>query len=176
MTHFTPRKAQIGVVLLATAALTLVASPATADEAPASDYCWQNADTGSTQCFADEAALDSAIETQTHSVLAEPGTSARSMAQLLTTYTLATWYEDSSYGGAFTKTTSSNSAACSGAGQINLNFAAAWVDRVSSFKTWHGCSGTLFANTGQGGASYGSFTAAPSVGALNDIASSYRLQ
>lgn len=174
MHYPTPRLALASIALAATASLTLVAAPAWADEKQAADYCWQNLDTGVTQCFVDEATLNATIVAETHSVLAAPGVLARGSSALLTTYTLATWYEDANYLGAFTKSTSTNSALCAGVGSA-ANFTSGWDNRVSSFKAWYGCAGTLYSGTGQTGSSYGLYTSAPTVGALNDAASSWRL-
>jgi hypothetical protein len=162
------------IAFVAAAALSLIASPAWAAEKPGLDYCWQNADNGRTQCFVDEETMHAAVEEQTHTVIAQPGVAARSASALATTYVLATWYEDSGYGGAFTQTMSTNSATCSG-GFLALNFSPTFNNRVSSYKTWYGCSGKIYAGANQTGVFYGPSTAAPSVGALNDAATSFKL-
>jgi hypothetical protein len=56
-----------------------------------------------------------------------------------------------------------------------VNLPSAWNDRISSFKTWYGCSGTIYDGTAGSGASYGPSTAASSVGSMNDKASSVRV-
>ena len=168
-------KTLVSIIFVAAAALSLTASPAWASEKPALDYCWQNLDDGVTQCFVDEDTMDAAIQSQTRSVLAAPGVLARASSASVVTYVLGTFWENANYGGAFMKATSANSATCNGGGQMNVAFVPAWMDRISSFKAWYGCLGTLFQNTGQAGASFGAYTSAGTVGALNDQASSARL-
>ena len=81
---------------------------------------------------------------------------------------------DAGYGGAYYLVRSSNSALCA-SGSTTVNLPSAWNDRISSFKTWYGCSGTIYDGTAGSGASYGPSTAASSVGSMNDKASSVRV-
>jgi hypothetical protein len=146
-----------------TAGLALVpAAPAAADAT--GDFCWEDLDTGGVRCFASADELYADLG-------APAAVAARSAAE--TQYTLGTFYEDISYGGAFYLVRSSNSTLCA-TGSTTLNLPSAWNNRISSYKTWYGCSGTLYDGTAGTGASYGPSTAAPSVGSMNDKASSVR--
>ncbi|HTL41983.1 MAG TPA: hypothetical protein VL294_10970 [Pseudolysinimonas sp.] len=144
-------------------ALIVPAAPAFAAENSAGDYCWENLDTAEVHCFGTEAELSADLAPQTF---------ARSAATTL--YTLATWYENTGYGGAYFVTRSSNSALCV-SGSTTLNFSSSWNNRVSSYKTWYGCAGTIYDGTSGTGSSFGPSTAASSVGSMNDKASSFRL-
>lgn len=145
------------------AALVVPASPAFAAEDPAGDYCWENLDTAEVHCFATEAELAADLARQAF------GRSATA-----TLYTLGTFYEDASYGGAFYLVRSSNSTLCA-TGSATVNLPSAWDNRISSFKSWYGCSGTIFDGLAGSGSSYGPSTAAASVGSMNDRASSVRV-
>lgn len=143
-------------------ALVVPASPAFAAD-PAGDYCWENLDTAEVQCFGSEAELTADLAPQSF---------ARTAATTL--YTLGTFYEDVSYGGAYYLVRSSNSTLCA-TGSATVNLPSAWNDRISSYKTWYGCAGTIYDGTGASGSSYGPSTAASSVGSMNDRASSVRV-
>lgn len=145
------------------AALVIPAAPAFAADDPAGDFCWENLDTAEVHCFDTEAELSADLA---------PPMFARSAAA--TMYTLATWYEDTGYGGSYFVTRSSNSALCV-SGSTTLNFSSGWNNRVSSYKTWYGCAGTIYDGTSGTGSSFGPSTAASSVGSMNDKASSFRL-
>jgi hypothetical protein len=144
-------------------ALVVPASPALAAESAAGDYCWENLDTAEVHCFDTESELAADLAPQTF---------ARSAAA--TMYTLATWYEDTNYGGTYFVTRSSNSSLCL-TGSTTLNFSSGWNNRVSSYKTWYGCAGTIYDGTSGTGSSFGPSTAASSVGSMNDKATSFRL-
>ncbi|MEO8094253.1 MAG: hypothetical protein ABI632_04875, partial [Pseudolysinimonas sp.] len=79
------QKTLLSLACAAVAALSFTASPAWAGDESDAQACWQDADTGVTQCFTDEATLDAAIESQTGSRLAASGSAARSSAVALTT-------------------------------------------------------------------------------------------
>ncbi len=151
------------------------ASPTRADVGD--DVCWANADDGRFQCFPDEAAFAEAVAEQTGTVLVDPSSrlTSRPAAGVLATYTLARFYEDASYLGSSVAVTSTNSALCS-TGSISGNFSVLWNDRVSSFRSYHSCSTRVYEDAGQAGTWFGYSVNAPGVGALNDEASSYRVQ
>ncbi len=165
-----------------TGALLLAGGPTqAAPSAPADsgrdDVCWANADTGKVQCFPNEAAFRDAVAEQTGTVLDDPesGSASGASAALLTTYTLARFYEDANYLGATLSVTSLNSATCA-TGSVAANFSATWNDRVSSFRSYLSCTTRIFEDPGQAGTWFGYSVNAPGVGALNDEASSYRVQ
>jgi hypothetical protein len=168
-------------IAVTTGALLLAAGPAHGAGADRADspggVCWSASATAAVQCFADDASLAEAVREQTGTVLVEegPGSASRS-AGLLATYVLARLYEHASYGGAAYLVTSTSSATCTTGPGLSANLPAAWSDRISSFRSYFSCTTRLAANAGQGGATYGYFVDAASVGALNDQASSYRVQ
>jgi hypothetical protein len=160
---------RIAALLLAIAILSLTAAPAQAD---AGAVCWADADTDPviTQCFASEDALAAAVQEQTGTVLLDEGQSARG---LLTTYVLARLYTDSGYGGSALLVTSSNSALCT-TGSVSADLTGGWNDVVSSLKSYFSCTTHLYENSGGGGAAVSGVNLS-SLGAMNDRASSYRV-
>lgn len=154
-----------------TGALILIAAPAQAGsrDNPA-ESCWLDSDTRIVQCFADEEALQDAVA-DSGRVLIEEGTAARLPAGTLAAFVLIRFYDGAGYTSSTFVITSPSSTACT-AGTVSGDLPA-FNDRVSSYHSYFGCSTKIFANTGQTGAGYGYFVDAPSVGALDNLASSY---
>ncbi|HWM32895.1 MAG TPA: hypothetical protein VNR36_01515 [Pseudolysinimonas sp.] len=166
---------RIAAVLLASTIIVLsTAAPAAAGETDTRDepsrVCWTAPESEGVTCFADEETWKDAVYEQTGRVVLEEGESARG---LLATYVIARLYQDASYGGSVYAITSTSSTICS-TGSVQANLPAAWSDVVSSFRSYLGCTTTLYENTGQGGASI-SGTNVTSLGSMNDKASSYRV-
>lgn len=179
MTEIRKRRYNLVVAtLFATAILTATATPAWAEEADAGgDVCWMPVQTGITQCFADEAAMAEAIFEQTGTVLVEPGSAqARSAGGVvaLASYTVAKLYENASYGGGFLTVSAPSTSYCTTSSISVTPMASGWNDRVSSVQSFYGCQTRLFTNTGYGGTA-GTYTNAASLGAMNDVTSSYRV-
>jgi hypothetical protein len=174
-------RALAAFLAVTTGALLLVGGPAQAAAGSGKDalddVCWINADTDVVQCFADEAAFQDAVAEQTGTVLVEEGSdlASRASAGILATYVLARLYENPSYGGASTTVTSTNSAICSAGGGVAGNFLAGWNDRVSSFHSYFSCVTRIYLHAGQSGTWFGYAIDASSVGALDNVSSSYKL-
>jgi hypothetical protein len=176
-------RALAAIIAVTTGALLITAGPAQAGSMPKSDsgggdVCWSTPETAILQCFDDESALADAVFEQTGTVLVEEGSdvASRSSAGLLATYVLARLYENASYGGSAYLVTSGSSATCTTGSGLSANLPGAWNDRVSSFRSYYSCSTRIWENSGQSGAWFGYSVNAPGVGALNDEASSYRVQ
>jgi hypothetical protein len=176
------RTPQARATILATALLTagilmFGATPATAapsDAKPSNNACWLNLDNGVTQCFANHDALEDAVLEQTGLPLltADEVVAGRGVTPLAT-FVLATFFADASYGGGSTNATSSSSTTCT-AGSTGANLTA-FNNVTSSFKSFFGCSTKIWDNFGQAGSSFGFAVNAPTVGAMNDLASSFTL-
>jgi hypothetical protein len=179
MSISTRSRALAAFFAVTTGALLLLAGPAqaAASDKGSGDACWANADTGITQCFADEAALSDAVTEQTGTVLVEEDSAyaSRGGASVLATFVLARLYENASYLGASTIVTSSSSTICSAGAGVLGNFPAAWNDRISSFHSYFSCSTRIYVNVSQGGTWFGYSIDAPGVGALDNVSSSYKL-
>lgn len=163
------------IFAVTTGALMLISGPA---QAGSGETCWLDSDTGVTQCFADEAALENAIAEQTGAVLVETQSapSARSAAGTAAVYVVLRFWDGTSYTSTELVITTSNSAVCtSGSGIIANSMPAGWNDRVSSFKTFLSCVTRVYRDTNLGGDFYGYATNAPSLAGLNNQVSSYRL-
>lgn len=167
-------RALAAIFAVTTGALVLIATPAQAASSGRSDdACWINADTGVTRCFVDDDTLQDAVAAS-GAVLVEEGTAARLPAGILATYVLARLYDGTSYTGASATVTSSNSAICTTGPGVTGNLPS-FNDRTSSFHSYLGCVTRLFANNGQSGAWYGYATDAPTVGGLDNLASSFSI-
>lgn len=160
--------------LVATIALltVTVAGPASADDADDAGSCWVDSDRGTTQCFADETAMQAAVLDQTGAVLVRLDSASARPAGVLAIYVIADLFTDISYGGSVTSITSSSSTVCA-SGSVSGNLAGASNNTTSSYKSYLGCTTTIYDLTGQSGTSYGPAVNAPGVGAMNDRASSY---
>ena len=162
----------------ATAILTTTATPAWAEEADAGGgVCWMPVQTGITQCFADEAAMAEAIFEQTGTVLVEPGSpQARSAGGVvaLASYAVAKLYENASYGGAYVTVSAPSTTYCTTSSISVSPMPSGWNDRVSSVESSYGCQVRLFSDSGYSG-SAATYTDASSLGAMNNVTSSYRV-
>lgn len=159
-----------------------LAAPASAT---ASDVCWFSIDTGQTQCFADEAALEAAVLAQTGTTLVlAPGavtplgrmtaaTGVVTPAAVAATYIVATFYESASYGGGSVSITSASSSLCTSFNYTGNSMPTGWNDRVSSFHSYGTCKTRLARDANQGGTLYGPVANAASLGSMDDQASSY---
>lgn len=183
MSSTTRLRALAALFAVTTGALLIAGSPAQAAasaraDSGRSEVCWSAPGSTAVQCFTDDAALAAAVFEQTGTVLVVEGSgfALRLQAGVLATYVLARLYEDASYGGTAFVVSSSSSATCTTGGGTQANLPAAWIDRISSFRSYFSCTTRLAENFAQGGNLYGYFVNAASVGVLNDEASSYRVQ
>jgi len=92
------------------------------------------------------------------------------------TFVQSQLFDDAGYGGSFFQIT--NSSACNGVttwyfGPLGN---VGWSGRVSSFKSFSGCSTKLWQGTAYTGASYGYAVNASSLGSMNDQANSVTLR
>jgi hypothetical protein len=164
-----------------TGALLFAGGPAFAADSARADsgdeVCWSEPQNGDLQCFADEAALSEAVFEQTGTILVDEESSfaSRSSAGLLATYVLARLYEDPSYGGSTYVVWSSSSTTCNGGSKWE-NIAAAFNDRVSSFRSYFSCTTRIYEDANLGGSWFGYSINAPGVGALDNEASSVKVQ
>lgn len=163
------------------------AAPASAQPTaePTTETCWLDADTGSFECFADREAWLAALAERGYVLIIrdvaddetaplDEENAARGGFGTLAVYLLATLYQDINHGGAGLNITTGSAFLCSGT-DYNGNMPPGWNDAVSSFESYGGCRTRLASNINQGGSFYGPFTSALSLGAFNDIASSYRV-
>ena len=157
-----------------TGALVLLAAPAQAEtkDAPGQS-CWLDTGTGITRCFATEEALEGAVAASGRVLVEEEDVAARRPAGLLASFVIARFYDGAGYTSSTFVITNPSSTVCAGAGMAGD--LPAFNDRVSSYHSYFGCSTRIFANTGGGGASFGYFVDAASVGALDNLASSYSI-
>ncbi|MEO5921669.1 MAG: hypothetical protein ABIQ01_11065 [Pseudolysinimonas sp.] len=164
-------RALAAIFAVTTGALALIATPAQAGPRDDPDRsCWLNADTSVVQCFADEEELVDAV-TDTGRVLIEGGTAARLPAGLRALFVLTRFYDGGGYtSGTFVVTSASSTTCVSGSVSGDLT---GFNDKVSSFHSYYGCQTKIFANTGSSGASFGLIADAASVGALDNLASSF---
>jgi len=127
--------------------------------------------------------LNAAVLAQAHLRVVAPAESggaasraALAPAGVQTTYVQSQLYDDANYGGSFFQIT--NSSACNGSttwyfGPLGN---VGWSGRVSSFKSFSGCSTKLWQGTAYSGASYGYAVNAASLGGMNDQANSVTLK
>ncbi len=166
-------RALAAFIAVTTGALVLLAGPAqaTTRDKPGQS-CWLDSGTGITRCFADEAALEDAVA-DSGRVLVEEGSTARLAAGVLASFVIARLYDGASYTSSTFVITNPSSTICASSsvsGEL-----PAYNDRVSSYHSYFGCSTKIYANNGGGGASFGWFVDAASVGALDNLASSYNI-
>jgi hypothetical protein len=158
-----------------TGALVLTAAPAQAEPRDnPGQSCWLDTSTSITRCFADEAALQDAVA-DSGGILVEEGEdlAARRPAGLLTNFVIARLYDGGGYTSSTFVITNLSSTICS-TSSVSGNLPA-FNDVTSSFHSYFGCSTRIYENNGSGGAGYGWFVDAASVGALNNLASSYNV-
>jgi len=131
--------------------------------------------------------LNRAVLEQTHLLVVTPpswpvaATADPSAARVLpegvrATFVQSQLFDDAGYGGSFFQIT--NSSACNGSttwyfGPLGN---VGWSGRVSSFKSFSGCSTKLWQGTAYTGASYGYAVNASSLGSMNDQANSVTLR
>ena len=137
--------------------------------------CWTNADTNEQQCFPDNFSRDRAIVQQT-------GFTARAATSDLTvtagvstaaaTYILAIFYWTANYADSTWVITTGYASLCSAYSYSN-NITGGWDNQIGSFKSYGTCKTRLSENAGQSGSSYGPVKNGPTLGYLNDKASSY---
>ena len=101
---------------------------------------------------------------------------AAAPAGALATTVQAQLYSDANYGGAYFQVT--NSAACNGSttwyyGPLSN---VGWSSKVSSFKSFSGCSTKLWQGGNYTGASYGYAVNAATLGAMNDVGNSVTMK
>jgi len=98
---------------------------------------------------------------------------ARLPAGLKASFVLVRFYDGGGYSGGTFVITNASSTACSGPA-ITGNLPS-FNDKVSSFHSYFGCTTRIYENNGGGGSGYGWFVDAASVGALDNLASSYNI-
>lgn len=105
---------------------------------------------------------------------------ARGGVSPLATYVIGAFYAETNLGGeSLVVTTGKTSNPCSTPGSYTYgygNFAARWNDRVSSFEGFGHCGFRLFADANYGGSVYGPYFSKYTLGAFNNLASSYEAQ
>lgn len=150
-----------------------------------SDSCWADLATGQSLCVAEGVDLAAAVASTTGiNITAPAGTtiggsklsSASAKVALLSTSAASTAtivsavYDDINYGGG-TFVMSAPSGGCGWA--VSSLAAYGWNDRVSSFKSFAGCTTALWKNINYGGTKIGYSTSKASLGTMNDAASSW---
>jgi hypothetical protein len=172
-------KALFAATLFTTVLLTSTAAPAWADDRnKPGGACWVQAETGVTSCFADEAALESAVLRETGTLPVEEGSlQARTSGGVSAAaqYALARLYEDTFHGGDYVLVTGPTSTYCVDGFQVQASsMPAGFNDVVSSVRSYFGCQTRLYQNASYGGSS-ATFYSPTSLGGMNNIASSYRV-
>jgi len=167
--------ASLVIALTATLALAVPAQAAPPESASTPLSCWTNADTNVQQCFPDNFTRDRAITQQT-------GVSARlsigsnginvGVSTAAATYVLAIFYWSANYADSTWVITTAYASLCSAYSYSN-NITGGWDNQIGSFKSYGTCKTRLSENAGQGGSSYGPVKYGPTLGYLNDKASSY---
>ncbi|MFP3467232.1 hypothetical protein [Leifsonia sp. SIMBA_070] len=171
----------LSVVALSVVALS-VADPdaASAAEAPPAQSCSYDLGTRALVCVDAGDDLDRAVLEQTGVVVvANPDRAAvtRALAAgVQTTFVQAQLYDDAGYGGAFFQITNSSSCTGSTTWYFGPLRNVGWSGRVSSFKSFSGCSTKLWEGDAYTGASYGYAVDASSLGGMNDRAGSVTLR
>jgi hypothetical protein len=151
------------------------------DKAGSGDTCWVEAETGTTHCYADQAAMDSDLIRNYGGLPIEEGTpqalqAARGTAAAASMFTLAKLYRDASYGGTpWISVYATTSTFCSGGVVSKASMPSGWNDAVSSVESFYGCTTTLYDNINYGSV-LGTYGDQASLGAANDRTSSYRVQ
>lgn len=145
--------------------------------------CSYDLGTGSLVCVDAGEDLNEAVLEQAHLQVVAPdgagGAAARAAfapAGVQATYIQSQLYDDANYGGSFFQIT--NSSACNGSTTWNFGPLGnvGWSGRVSSFKSFSGCSTKLWQGTSYSGASYGYAVNAASLGSMNDQANSVTMR
>lgn len=155
----------------------------TGETAAPGQSCSYDLGTGTLVCVDAGEDLNDAVLEQAHLRVVAPADArgvtslaAFATAGVKTTYVQSQLYDDANYGGSFFQIT--NSSACSGSTTWNFGPLGnvGWSGRVSSFKSFSGCSTKLWQGTNYSGASYGYAVNAASLGSMNDQANSVTMR
>lgn len=160
------------------------ANAATAGESAApGQSCSYDLGTGTLVCVDAGEDLNEAVLERAHLRVVAPADArgvtslaAFATAGVQTTYVQSQLYDDANYGGSFFQIT--NSSACNGSTTWNFGPLGnvGWSGRVSSYKSFSGCSTKLWQGTNYSGASYGYAVNAASLGSMNDQANSVTMR
>jgi hypothetical protein len=153
----------------------LVAGPANAAaiSAPsAARACSINVDTSEYHCYSSHSAMLGALEAK--GPLAVESESA-TPASALTSYVLAVFYMDASYGGSSLTSYSSYSGLCTSHSYTANSMPSGWNDDISSYLSYGTCKTKVYENINLGGSSHGRVADASNLGAMNDKTSSYSI-
>jgi hypothetical protein len=169
-------RALAAFIAVTTGALVLIAAPAqAATRDKPGQSCWLDTGTGITRCFDDEAALEDAVAAAGRVLVEEDSKLLASRpAGLLASFVLTRFYDGTSYTSSTFVITNPSSTAC--ASSIITGDLPSFNDRVSSYHSYFGCTTKIYANNGGGGSAFGWFVDAASVGALDNLASSFNIQ
>ncbi|GIT79631.1 hypothetical protein LLS1_13000 [Leifsonia sp. LS1] len=181
----TTRSARSARLLLAgLAALALAAAPVAAANAAAAPLasCSYDLGTASLVCVEPGEDLNAAVLAEQHLVVIGPGaqrssaTPASPATGARATYVQTQLFDDAGYGGAVFQIT--NSGACNGSTvyQFGPLSSVGWAGRVSSFKSFAGCTTKIWSGPAYSGSSFGYQVNASSVGAMNDLANSVTIK
>ncbi len=139
--------------------------------------CWMELDTGLSLCTQHEEDLGTAVLRSYGLVIVTSDTQVAGVdATLATTTAIGAIYDNTNYGAPSYLVTVSGSSGCAGGssyGYTDLS-TIGWNNRISSFRSYAGCKTAIFDGTNYGGSSYGYVTNAPSVGSMDNRASSIR--
>ena len=97
-------------------------------------------------------------------------------AGVRTTYIQSQLYDDANYGGSFFQITNSSTRNGSTTWSFGPLGNVGWSGRVSSFKSFSGCSTKLWSGTNYSGSSYGYAVNAATLGSMNDQANSVSMR
>ena len=160
------------------------ANAATAEQTAApAQSCSYDLGTGTLVCVDAGEDLDEAVLEEAHLRVVEPTDGAGAVAAaaftsagVRTTFIQSQLYDDANYGGSFFQIT--NSSACNGSTTWNFGPLGnvGWSGRVSSFKSFSGCSTKLWSGTNYSGSSYGYAVNAATLGSMNDQANSVSMR
>ncbi|MDN4597975.1 hypothetical protein [Leifsonia virtsii] len=160
------------------------ANAATAEQTSApAQSCSYDIGTRTLVCVDAGEDLNEAVLEEAHLRVVEPAGAEGAVAAatfaaagVQATFIQSQLYDDANYGGSFFQIT--NSSACNGSTTWNFGPLGnvGWSGRVSSFKSFSGCSTKLWQGTNYSGASYGYAVNAASLGSMNDQANSVSMR
>lgn len=134
--------------------------------------CSINVDTSEYHCYSSHSAMLGALESK--GPLAVESESA-TPASVLTSYVLAVFYMNASYGGSSLTSYTSYSSLCASHSYTANSMPSGWNDDISSYLSYGTCKTKVYENINLSGSSHGRVADASNLGAMNDKTSSYSI-
>lgn len=158
-----------------------ITSPATASEQPLGN-CWVDLVTNDHLCVPAGVDIVGAVAEEKGIHLIIPGNASGPESEafgvtgesgVLTSTVLAIMYDDANYGGSSFLMSVSGTVTCGTYTYSDLH-QFGWGDRISSYRTYAGCRGTIYEDILLVGAQYGPTANAPQLYGMNDKGSSFK--